>query len=118
MSAAARHAVIFDCEFAANEGSLGRLWCGPADPDPFVVQIGAVRLALTGDFAVLETYRRFVQPVDRAGARSTIDPFLTRLTGIAQADIDGAGMPLEAALARCERHLSKFQGRRGGFLLY
>ena len=100
---APRRAVIFDCEFAAVEGSLGRLWCGPADPDPVLVQIGAAKLALTDDFAVLETYRRFVQPVDRAGRHFAIDPFLTGLTGISQADIDAQGVSLQTALAEFDR---------------
>jgi len=103
VSGPAPRAVIFDCEFAAIEGSLGRFWCGPADPDPVLVQVGAAKLALTGDFAVLETYRRFVQPVSRTGGRFAIDPFLTALTGISQADIDQDGVPLQTALAEFDR---------------
>ena len=100
---APRYAVIFDCEFAAVEGSLGRLWCGPADPDPVLVQIGAAKLVLGDDFDVHETYRRFVRPLNRAGKPLTIDPFLTSLTGISQSDIDREGVALEAALAEFDR---------------
>jgi DNA polymerase III epsilon subunit-like protein len=67
------------------------------------VQIGAAKLALTDDFAVLGTYRRFIQPVDRAGTRWKIDAYLTGLTGIAQADIDAQGVPLPTALAEFDR---------------
>ncbi len=95
--------VIFDCEYLAVEGSLGRRWSGPSDPDPLVVQIGAVRLALSGDYPVLDTQRLFLQTVDRHGRPCRIDPFLTGLTGITDAQIAADGVPLADALERFER---------------
>ena len=96
-------AIVFDCEFAAIEGSQRRFWCGPFDPDPFIVQIGAAKLSLTDDYPILETLRIFIQPVDRSGAAFRIDPFLTQLTGITETDIADKGVPLETALAELDR---------------
>jgi hypothetical protein len=39
--------VVFDCEHLTNEASPSRFWCGPDDPDPLLVRIGAVRPSLT-----------------------------------------------------------------------
>ena len=60
-------AIIFDCEFLALREPNRRFWCAPVDPDPVIVQIGAARLPLTGDFAIADTARIFVKPVDRHG---------------------------------------------------
>ncbi len=46
-------AIILDCEFLCREDSQRRFWCGAHDPDPVIAQIGAVQLALEGDFALL-----------------------------------------------------------------
>lgn len=94
-------AILFDCEFLAIEGSQRRFWCGPYDPVPQVVQIGAVRLALERDFALLGTYSAFVRPVDRRGQEVPVDPFLTELTGVTQAQVSG-GVGLARALADLE----------------
>ncbi|WP_338720583.1 3'-5' exonuclease [Devosia sp. XK-2] len=91
-------AVIFDCEFLCLEGSQRRFWCAAHDPDPIVAQIGAVRLGLEGDIPILGTFRAYVRPVDRFGNRYVIDQFFTKLTGIADADIDDKGIPLQEAL--------------------
>jgi hypothetical protein len=92
-------AIIFDCEFLCVRGSQSRFWCAAHDPDPVIAQIGAVRLGLQGDFPLLETLKTFVRPIDRFGRRYPIDPFLTELTGITEADIDVHGLPLAEALA-------------------
>ena len=95
-------AVVFDCEFLCVEGSQRRFWCGAHDPDPVIAQIGAVKLGLEGDFPLLDTYRVFVQPLDRYGNRYSIDPFLTKLTGITEANIQAEGLPLQDAIARLD----------------
>ena len=64
-------AIIFDCEFLALRESNRRYWCAPFDPDPVIAQIGAVKLSLTGDFAIADTARIFVKPVDRHGELDT-----------------------------------------------
>ena len=62
-----RFAVLYDCEYLTMEGAQRRYWAGPLDPDPIVVQIGAVRLGLEGDFPILETEKIYVTPIDRFG---------------------------------------------------
>ena len=97
-----RAAVIYDCEFLAVEGSPRRFWCGPQDPDPSVVQVGAVRLDLEPPFSIAETLRRYVRPVDRAGRPVAIDPHLARLTGITNDVVRAEGVPLAEALGAFE----------------
>jgi DNA polymerase III epsilon subunit-like protein len=96
-------AVILDCEFLCLEGSLRRFWCGPQDPDPVIAEIGAVKLGLEGDFPLLDTYKVYVQPIDRFGKRYALDPYFTELTGITEADIETHGVALDAALAGLTR---------------
>ena len=94
----ARTAIVYDCEFLAVEGSPMRFWCGPMDPDPVIVQIGAAKLSLDGDFAIRETMRSYVKPIDRHGEPYTVDPFFTRLTGIDGATVAREGVSLGEAL--------------------
>ena len=93
-------AVLYDCEFLTAPGAMSRFWCGPYDPDPFVVQIGAVRLGLEPPHAILGEIDLIVRPIDRHGRPVAIDAELTRLTGITQTTIDTKGLDLETALAR------------------
>ena len=90
-------AIVFDCEFLVAEGAQQRFWCGPRDPDPVIAQIGAVKISLEEDFAFLDTFRVYVDPVDRHGRRYAIDPFFTRLTGTTQDTIDSQGVALQDA---------------------
>ena len=96
-------AILFDCEFLCLEGSQRRFWCAAHDPDPVVAQIGAVKLGLEGDFPLLDTYKAYVRPINRFGGRYAIDPFFTRLTGIAEETIEREGVPLQEALAGLDR---------------
>lgn len=96
-------AIIFDCEFLCLEGSQRRLWCAAHDPDPVIAQIGAVKLGLEGDFPLLDTYRAYVQPIDRFGNRYALDPFFTKLTGITEENIQTEGVALQEALAGVDR---------------
>lgn len=91
-------AIILDCEYLTLEDSSRRMWYGPYDPDPTVVQIGAVKLSLRDDFQVLDTFKTYVSPKDRTGNNVPIDPFLTKLTGITQQEIDTHGIDLTSAL--------------------
>jgi len=91
-------AIIFDCEFLVIDGAPQNFWCGPFDPDPVIAQIGAAKLALRDDFAILDTMRRFVTPVDRHGRRYPIDQLLTELTGITDGIIASEGIPLSEAI--------------------
>jgi DNA polymerase III epsilon subunit-like protein len=92
-------AIIFDCEFATIEGSQRRFWCGPYDPDPVVVQIGAVRLNLSSTFDIEQEFRVLVRPRTRHGDALQIDPFLTELTGITDQEVQEKGMVLPDAIA-------------------
>jgi hypothetical protein len=96
-------AIVFDCEFLCVQGSQARFWCAAHDPDPVIAQIGAVKLGLEGDFPLLDTFRAYVQPLDRFGNRYAIDPFFTRLTGITEENIQTEGVALQEALARVDR---------------
>lgn len=91
-------AVIFDCEHLTDAGTPQRFWCGPDDPDPLLVQIGAARLSLTDPFDLGETFDCIVRPMGRAGP---VDPpaFFTRLAGIDAARIAAEGRPLAEALS-------------------
>ncbi len=92
-------AIIFDCEFLTSEDVPRRHWCGPLDPDPLVVQIGAVKLDLTGNFEIKDTCRLFIKPIDRHGRRYALDPFFTQFTGIGESDLIEEGLTLSEALS-------------------
>ncbi len=96
-------AIIFDCEFLCIEGSQRRFWCAAHDPDPVIAQIGAVKLGLENGFPILETYKAYVRPIDRFGARYVLDPYFTDLTGITNAVIETEGVMLRDALSGIDR---------------
>ncbi|MDE1995847.1 MAG: exonuclease domain-containing protein [Rhizobiaceae bacterium] len=96
-------AIIFDCEFLCLEGSQRRFWCAAHDPDPVIAQIGAVKLSLEGDYALLDTYKAYVRPIDRFGNRYALDPFFTELTGITEENLQFEGVELSDALAGLDR---------------
>jgi hypothetical protein len=89
--------VVFDCEHLTDETSPRRFWCGPDDPDPLLVQIGALRLSLEPPFTLGEAFDVIVRPVGRDGPVAP-SPFFTRLTGIDADRIAREGVPLERAL--------------------
>eukprot|EP00903_Cladosiphon_okamuranus_P002459 g2457.t1 len=91
------HVIIYDTEFLTVDGAKSRLWCGPKDPDPCVVQIGAVKMSLKAGFELLATERIFIKTRDRYGVETLADPYFVELTGISQEQIDAEGIaPLEA----------------------
>ncbi|TDX79632.1 exonuclease [Neorhizobium sp. R1-B] len=96
-------AIIFDCEFLCIKGSQSRFWCAAVDPDPVIAQIGAVKIGLEEDFPILETFKAYVTPRDRHGARYAIDPYFTDLTGITVEQITRDGRPLQTALDDLDR---------------
>lgn len=109
-----RTAIVFDCEYLAIEGSPRRFWSGPFDPDPTVVQIGAVRLGVARDVPILETLRVYVRPRSRAGSDVRIDPFLTSLTGVDDEIIGREGVRLTTALRASPPSLAERAAGRGG----
>lgn len=93
-----KSAVIYDCEFLTKEGAMRRLWSGMGDPDPIVVQIGAVRVSLEDGFPIEEKLKTYIKPLDRDGNVCALDPFFIELTGITEKDISREGLDLAAAL--------------------
>ena len=93
-----RAVVVYDCEFLTAPGAPQRFWCGPDDPDPLTIQIGAVRVSLEAPFDVTGPVGWFVLPVNRDGQRVPLDPLVTRLTGITEAVLDTEGVALVDAL--------------------
>jgi len=93
-----KSAVIWDTEFLAGEGSSSRYWMGPFDPDPVLIQIGAVRLGLEGEFPILDQFERVVLPRGRDGAALEIPEFFSKLTGLTPDRIRSEGEGLETAL--------------------
>jgi hypothetical protein len=91
--------VVFDCEHLTNETSPSRFWCGPDDPDPLLVQIGAVRLSLEAPYALGDSFDCVVAPMGRDGPVAP-SAFFTRLTGIGADRIAREGLPLSEVLAR------------------
>ncbi|MFT4180570.1 MAG: 3'-5' exonuclease [Rhizobium sp.] len=96
-------AILFDCEFLCLEGSQRRFWCAAHDPDPVIAQVGGVKLSLEGDFAILDSYKAYVRPIDRFGEQYALDPFFTALTGITEENIKVEGMALQDAIAGLDR---------------
>lgn len=102
---------IYDCEFLTAPGAPQRFWCGPNDPDPLTIQIGAVRMDLDAPHELSQPIGWLVTPVDRDGQVVPLDPLVTRLTGLTDAAIAAEGVPLVQALSE----LDEFS--RGGTLL-
>ena len=102
MSRTIDHVVFYDIEHLTIADSPSRFWNGPQDPDPTVVQIGAVRLSCESPFDFGETLDLVVVPRDRFGARAALSPFFTDFTGITEARIDRDGLSLEDAYRRLD----------------
>ncbi|WP_299673572.1 exonuclease [uncultured Roseobacter sp.] len=97
-----RSVVVYDCEFLTAPGAPQRFWCGPVDPDPLPIQIGAVRLELAAPFAISEPVGWYVHPVDRDERAVPLHDLVTKLTGITQERIDADGIALADALVQLD----------------
>ncbi|MBV7377420.1 exonuclease [Maritimibacter sp. DP4N28-5] len=93
-----RETVIWDVEFLTDIGAPQRFWCGPNDPDPVLVQIGAVKLGLEEDCPIGATFERIVTPRGRDGNVLAPSALFTKLTGIDKARIAAEGVGLAPAL--------------------
>jgi len=93
-----QHAVIYDCEFMTNEEGFKRSFCGPYDPEPTVVQIGAVKIALTDGLPIVDKKTVYIIPRSRRGERLALGSYFINLTGITEQDIDDHGVSLKTAL--------------------
>lgn len=94
---------MYDAEFLTAPGAPQRFWCGPNDPDPLTIQLGAVRLSLEPPFAVSYPKNWAVRPVDRHGNVVPVDPLVTHLTGLTDAVL-AEGLPLVMALQELDRY--------------
>ena len=94
-----RRAIIWDSEFLTDYGAPQRFWCGPDDPDPTLVQLGAVAVDLQRPFALGDRFSQIVQPVDRSGHPVTPTAAFIKLTGIDADRIAADGVPLDTALS-------------------
>ena len=93
---------FFDCEFRVDDGSQQRFWCGPYDPDPTVVQVGAVKLRLDKNFDIQAAFHELIVPVNRAGDLQNISQAFSDLTGLSQEKVEREGIKLDQALNRFE----------------
>ncbi|MEM7719511.1 MAG: exonuclease [Pseudomonadota bacterium] len=91
-------AIVFDCEFLTAPGAPQRFWCGPNDPDPVAVQIGAVKLALTRDADALADWEQVILPPTRNGGTAPLQPFFTKLTGLDEARLARDAVSLADAI--------------------
>lgn len=98
MGVGMKSVVLYDCEFLTAPGAPQRFWCGPHDPDPLCIQIGAVRLDLSAPYAISDPVTWYVQPVDRDGRVVAVDPLVTRLLGITDETLAKHAVPLSGAL--------------------
>ena len=94
--------VVFDCEYLTKEGAMGRLWSGHDDPDPMVVQIGAVLLDLDDDARIVDETKIYVKPEGRDGALYLLDPYFIELTGISDEVLATDAVDLGEALHRLD----------------
>ncbi len=86
--------IIFDTEFTAWEGSLGRNWSGPHEYRE-IIQIGAV-LVETANFQELDFFNEYVKLVKNP----KLSDYIVKLTGITQELIDDQGIPFAQALEK------------------
>lgn len=100
MGVSVKTAIVWDVEFLSDAGAPQRFWCGPEDPDPVLVQIGAVRLGMERDFPLLDGFSQVVVPRTRTGARWALSELFTQLTGITEARLREEGCELTEALDR------------------
>jgi DNA polymerase III epsilon subunit-like protein len=79
--------IIFDCEWLTDNGAWERSNCGPYDPDPQIVQLGAIRIALNPELTILQQFNQYVRPRTRTGEQHVIPEFFSEFTGITKEKI-------------------------------
>jgi inhibitor of KinA sporulation pathway (predicted exonuclease) len=88
------HFIIFDCEWLTDEGAWERSNCGPNDPDPQIVQIGAVKVVLDQEMTIVQRFDQYIQPRKRNGAFWDIPRYFSDFTGITKDVIEKEGKEL------------------------
>jgi inhibitor of KinA sporulation pathway (predicted exonuclease) len=87
--------VIADLEYTSWEGALARGWDRPGKFRE-IVQIGAVRVSRAVGLQETDALSLLVRPT----LNPELSDYFTNLTGITNADIARAGVPLDEALNR------------------
>lgn len=95
--------VIFDTEYLSRDGAMHRLWSAAEDPDPLLVQIGAVLVDLDDPVGVTDKLEVLVLPRNRHGELCKLDPYFVALTGISNERLRSEGMELSEALEALDR---------------
>ncbi len=88
---ARRHAIVFDLEFTAWEGSQARGWSEPGELKE-VVQIGAVKLDAEA-LKIIDHFQMLVRP----RVNPVISEYLVQLTGISNAALETHGVDFAIA---------------------
>lgn len=94
--------VVLDCEYLTKEGAMGRMLPGFDDPDPIVVQIGAVLLDIEKGAEIVDNIKLYIKPLDRDGATYQLDPYFTDLTGVSDDDLSKKGVDLATGLEQLD----------------
>jgi inhibitor of KinA sporulation pathway (predicted exonuclease) len=84
------HAVVYDLEFTAWDGSMARKWMAPGEFKE-VIQIGAVKV--TSAFSPIESFEVLVRP----RLNPHLSEYIQALTGISNADLAGRGVDFDEA---------------------
>ena len=78
--------VVFDLEYTAWEGSMGRCWSEDWEHRE-IVQIGAVLVDTAAGFEQIDSFNRFIKPT----RNPLLSNYFTALTGIDQTTVDNEG---------------------------
>lgn len=84
--------IVFDLEYTAWDGSWQRAWSEPWEHRE-IVQIGAVLVDVSQDFATVDKYSRFVRPTHNP----ELSDYFISLTGISQQTVNREGIPFSQA---------------------
>lgn len=87
--------VVADLEYTSWDGAPARHWGGPGEFRE-IVQIGAVKATRNGHLRETDALMVLVRPT----LNPVLSDYFTDLTGITNADVARAGVPIAAALAR------------------
>jgi inhibitor of KinA sporulation pathway (predicted exonuclease) len=85
--------IVADLEYTSWEGAHARNWGGPGEFRE-IVQIGAVRVSRDGGLKETAAFMALVQPT----LNPVLSDYLIDLTGITNADIARAGVPIPEGL--------------------
>lgn len=86
--------IIYDLEYTAWEGSLARRWRGEGEYRE-LVQIGAVKIAMTEGFPEITSFERLCLPE----FNPELSAYFTALTGITNADLARAGQSFATVIS-------------------